>query len=57
MADTVGAVSLQPGRQLAGGAMAFDGNSLTMTAAFRLRGFEHANGRAARFDHALEYSF
>jgi len=57
MADAVDAVSWQPGRQLAGGAMAFDVNSLTMTTALRLCGFERANGWAARFDHALESSF
>lgn len=56
MTDTVCAVSWQPRRELAGGPIAFDGNSLTMTTAHLLRGFERANGRAARLDHALEYS-
>lgn len=57
MADTVHTVSWQPRRKLAGGAIAFGGNSLTMRTAHRLCGFGRAGGRAARLDHALELSF
>lgn len=57
MADTVCAVSWQLQPELAAGVMAFARNSLTMTVAHRLRGFERAGGSAARLDHASESSF
>ena len=55
MADAVRAVSSQSGRLLAGGAIAFGGNSLTMNMALPLCGFERAKGWAARLDHAVEF--
>ena len=61
MADTVLAVSWRPYRGLADGAVAIGANSLTMTAAERLRGFECAVAQScasnARVNGHLEHSW